>query len=90
MVETYRHNMDGNVRQLFVDSFSSPGMKYCILSMKTSLRNDSTGDVLGIPSPSIKTGITVYSKSADDSLSVLLLSVYGLLPLSRYCNHFPF
>lgn len=35
MVETYPRNMEGNVRQLFVDSFSSLGMKYCTSSVMT-------------------------------------------------------
>lgn len=34
MVETYQHNMEGNVRQLFVDSLSSLGVKYCTSSVK--------------------------------------------------------
>lgn len=97
MVETYQHNMEGNVGQLFVDSLSSLGVKYCTSSMKTV----SEITLLGRPwhsSPSISAGITVYSKSADDLLSVQLFcaartpspSVNAPLPCSWCGNRFTF
>lgn len=97
VVETYRHNMEGNVRQLFVNSFSSLGVKYCTLSVKTV----SEITLLGRPwhsSPSISAGITEYGKSADDPLSVRLScavctpspSVYAPLPCSWYGSLFFF
>lgn len=57
MVETYPHNMEGNVRQLFVDFFSSLGMKYCTSSVMTVSEITLQGRPWR-PDPFISVGIT--------------------------------
>lgn len=97
MAESYRHNMEGNVCQWFVDSLSSPGKKYCTLSRKTVAEMTPLGR-LWHSSPSITAGITVYSKSADSSLRLQLFCAtctpspsMNALPLPFWCgNRFPF
>lgn len=51
MVETYQHNMEGNVRQLFVDSFFLSGDEILYIVKEDGLRNYTAGTFLGVPAP---------------------------------------
>lgn len=51
-METYQHNREGNISQLFVDFIFLSGEEILSIVNEDSLRNDTVGtSLLGIPDP---------------------------------------